>query len=72
MTDAGRIFFANDRGELRQLRIIDAAGKTILETTTRDEVFAIDVSNLPAGVYPFTIESENGTIITNGKVVISR
>ena len=70
MYEGGTIFFQNDNGEIRILRLFDLSGKEILNLQTGEDQFEIRVANLDAGLYPFTISQNDGTILLRDKIVV--
>jgi hypothetical protein len=49
--DIVQISFNNPGGKTKQIRIVNAAGKTMIETVTTNHLLHLDISYLPAGFY---------------------
>lgn len=72
IVDEGRIYFDNDRSEEYLLTLISTHGLTLRQLTTRNDFFDLNTSDLPAGVYIFRIESDDGLKKAVGKFIVSR
>lgn len=60
--DVINISFNNPNREKVAIRVINAEGKTIIESTTNNDFIHFDISNLPAGVY--IAQAVNGGKVT--------
>lgn len=68
--DVINLSFNNTNREKTTVRVINAAGKTVIESTTNNDFIHFDISNLPAGIY--VAQAVKGGQITNtNKFIIS-
>lgn len=65
----GKIYFKPSNNKAHQLSVYDLNGKKILHALSEGESFDINLSNFGSGLYLFTISTEAGLILTNGKII---
>jgi hypothetical protein len=70
--EQGRIYFDNDRSEEHGLTLFSVNGLAIKELTTRSDFFEINTSDLPAGLYIFRIENNQGADKAAGKLLVAK
>jgi hypothetical protein len=67
---ADRIIFSNV-SDASKLRMFDLTGKQVAATAVHSAACVVDAAELPAGVYIYTAEDEQGNIVGTGKVVVT-
>jgi len=72
IVDVGRIYFDNDRSEEHRLTLISINGAALKQWSTRNDFFDLNVSDLPAGIFIFRIETDDGLTKVASKLVVSR
>lgn len=72
MVGIGRIYFDNDRNEEHRLLLISINGAALKQLTTRNDFFDLNGSDLPAGIYIFRIESDDGSTKVASKLVVAK
>ncbi len=66
-TDVINVSFNNPNREKITVRVINAAGKTVIESATNNDFIHFDISNLPAGIYM----AQAGQVAETYKFIIS-
>jgi hypothetical protein len=64
-SDQVTVSFTNTNKEQVSLRIMNAEGKAVLETTTKTDLIHIDVSNLSSGIYMLQVLKQGQVADTN-------
>lgn len=64
------IYFSNPSFNTHRLLVMNYAGETLIQQTTTNDFFLIDVTKLPSGVYPILIETETVSQRKLGKLVV--
>ncbi len=64
------IYFSNPSFNTHRLLVMNYAGETLIQQTTTNDFFLIDVTKLPSGVYPILIETETVSQRKSGKLVV--
>jgi Peptidase family M1 domain/Secretion system C-terminal sorting domain/Peptidase M1 N-terminal domain len=67
--DVVNISFDNNNREKATVKVMNAEGKLVLESTTNNEFIHFDVSNLPAGVYMAQVFKE-GQVTAANKLLV--
>jgi len=66
------IYFSNPSFAIHTLNVLDYKGQSIIELTTVDDFFTIDVSQLPTGIFPIVITREITNDRKAGILVVQR
>ncbi len=69
-TKSTTIYFQNEYNSPHSFRLYSATGKLILEIRGRAKSFALNTSNLEAGIYIFTISAKGESSGAGGKISI--
>ncbi len=72
IVEEGRIYFDNDRSEVHRLTLNSTNGSALRQLTTRNDFFELNTSDLPAGIYIFRIETDDGSIKVASKLVVAK
>ncbi|HMU08461.1 MAG TPA: M1 family aminopeptidase [Ferruginibacter sp.] len=71
-SDVINVNFTNTAGREKVIiRVINPAGKVVIESATNNNFIHYDISNLPTGVY-FVQALQNGQIFAAGKFIVAR
>ena len=66
------IYFSNPSFAIHILNLLDYNGRSIIERTTTEDFFVINVSQLPNGIYPILISVEKTNEQKTGKLVVKK
>ena len=69
-SDVIKISFNNANREKTTVRVIDASGKQVIESTTSNDFIHFDISNLPGGIYVAQV-IRGGQATDTNKFIIS-
>ncbi|CAN5479792.1 hypothetical protein BH11BAC2_BH11BAC2_21810 [soil metagenome] len=70
IADYAKIYFDNNINILSQLIIYNLHGQNIFSLATKENFFEVSTENLQSGIYFFTIGTEGGAPMAQGKIVV--